>query len=71
MGARALRYTMAQTALRRHDERTKAVVDVVSEVVSMEEPRKRLAGLISGSTFTTTSVRDIRCLDAACLISTS
>ena len=39
---------MAQTALQRHDERTKAVVDVVSEVASMDEPRKRLAGLISG-----------------------
>jgi hypothetical protein len=39
---------MAQTALQRHDERIKAVVDVVSELVSMDEPRKRLAGLISG-----------------------
>jgi 3-(3-hydroxy-phenyl)propionate hydroxylase len=46
--ARALRYTMAQTALQRHDDRTKAVVDVVSELASMDEPRKRLAGLISG-----------------------
>jgi 2-polyprenyl-6-methoxyphenol hydroxylase-like FAD-dependent oxidoreductase len=48
VAARALRYTMAQTALQRHDERIKAVVDLVSEVVSMDEPRKRLAGLISG-----------------------
>jgi hypothetical protein len=48
VAARALRYTMAQTALQRHDERTKAVVEVVSEVASMDEPRKRLAGLISG-----------------------
>jgi len=39
---------MAQTALQRHDERIKAVVDVVSELASMDEPRKRLAGLISG-----------------------
>ncbi|HWM10021.1 MAG TPA: FAD-dependent monooxygenase [Solirubrobacteraceae bacterium] len=46
--ARALRYTMAQTALQRHDDRTKAVVDVVSELASMDEPRKRLAGRISG-----------------------
>src|SRR4051794_11976641 len=45
---RALRYTMAQTALQRHDDRIKAVVDVVSELASMDEPRKRLAGLISG-----------------------
>ena len=48
VAARALRYTMAQTALQSHDERIKAVVDVVSEVASMDEPRKRLAGLISG-----------------------
>src|SRR4029079_10089495 len=48
VAARALRYTMAQTALQRHDERTKAVCEVGSEVASMDEPRKRLAGLISG-----------------------
>ncbi len=48
VAARALRYTMAQTALQRHDERIKAVVDVVSELATMDEPRKRLAGLISG-----------------------
>src|SRR5205807_7233454 len=48
VAARALRYTMAQTALQRHDERIKAVVDVVSELASMDEPRKQLAGLISG-----------------------
>jgi hypothetical protein len=46
--ARALRYTMAQTTLQRHDDRTKALVDVVSELATMDEPRKRLAGLISG-----------------------
>jgi hypothetical protein len=39
---------MAQTALQRHDERTTAVVEVVSELASMDEPRKRLAGKISG-----------------------
>jgi hypothetical protein len=46
--ARALKYTMAQTTLQRHDERTKALVDLVSEVASMDEPRARLAGMISG-----------------------
>ncbi len=46
--ARVLRYTMAQTVLQRHDDRIKAVVDVVSELASLDEPRKRLAGLISG-----------------------
>src|SRR4051795_2857273 len=48
VAARALRYTMAQTALQRHDERIKAVVEVVSEVASLDEPRRRLAGRISG-----------------------
>jgi 3-(3-hydroxy-phenyl)propionate hydroxylase len=48
VAARALRYTMAQTTLQRHDDRTKALVDVVSELATMDEPRKRLAGRISG-----------------------
>jgi hypothetical protein len=39
---------MAQTALQRRDERMKALVDVVSELANMDEPRKRLAGIISG-----------------------
>jgi 2-polyprenyl-6-methoxyphenol hydroxylase-like FAD-dependent oxidoreductase len=46
--ARALQYTMAQTALQRQDERMKALVDIVSELASMDEPRKRLAGIVSG-----------------------
>jgi 2-polyprenyl-6-methoxyphenol hydroxylase-like FAD-dependent oxidoreductase len=48
VAARALRYTMAQTALQRPDERTKASVEVVSELAIMDEPRKHLAGLVSG-----------------------
>jgi 3-(3-hydroxy-phenyl)propionate hydroxylase len=48
VAARALQYTMAQTMLQRHDERTKALVAVLSELASLDEPRKRLAGLISG-----------------------
>ena len=48
VAARALRYTMAQTTLQRQDERTKALVDLVSELASMDEPRKRLAGIVSG-----------------------
>jgi 2-polyprenyl-6-methoxyphenol hydroxylase-like FAD-dependent oxidoreductase len=45
---RALRHTMAQTALQRQDERSKALAEVVSELASMDEPRKRLAGIVSG-----------------------
>jgi 2-polyprenyl-6-methoxyphenol hydroxylase-like FAD-dependent oxidoreductase len=48
VAARALRYTMAQTTLQRQDERMKALVDVVSELATMDEPRKRLTGIISG-----------------------
>jgi 2-polyprenyl-6-methoxyphenol hydroxylase-like FAD-dependent oxidoreductase len=48
VAARALQYTMAKTALMRSDERIKPLVDVVSELVTMDEPRKRLAGIISG-----------------------
>jgi 2-polyprenyl-6-methoxyphenol hydroxylase-like FAD-dependent oxidoreductase len=48
VAARALKHTMAQAALQRQDERTKALSDVVSELAMMDEPRKRLAGIVSG-----------------------
>jgi len=48
VAARALRHTMAQTALQRRDERSKALADVVSELAMMDEPRRRLAGAVSG-----------------------
>jgi 2-polyprenyl-6-methoxyphenol hydroxylase-like FAD-dependent oxidoreductase len=48
VAARALRYTMAQTALQRPEERTKAVAEVVSELADIDDVRRRLAGRISG-----------------------
>ena len=48
VAARALKHTMAQTVLQRHDARGVALAEVVSELASMDEPRKRLAGTISG-----------------------
>jgi 3-(3-hydroxy-phenyl)propionate hydroxylase len=48
VAARALQHTMAQGVLQRPDDRIKAVVDMVSALVTMDEPRKYLAGLISG-----------------------
>jgi 2-polyprenyl-6-methoxyphenol hydroxylase-like FAD-dependent oxidoreductase len=48
VGARALKHTMALGALQRRDDRMQALVDVVSELASMDEPRKRLVGLVSG-----------------------
>jgi 2-polyprenyl-6-methoxyphenol hydroxylase-like FAD-dependent oxidoreductase len=46
--ARVLQHTMAQTVLQRRDARMKALVNIVSELASMDEPRKRLAGIASG-----------------------
>jgi 2-polyprenyl-6-methoxyphenol hydroxylase-like FAD-dependent oxidoreductase len=48
VGARVLRTTMALVALRRPDERTKALGDSVSELLSMDEPRTHLAAMLSG-----------------------
>jgi 2-polyprenyl-6-methoxyphenol hydroxylase-like FAD-dependent oxidoreductase len=48
IGARVLQHTLAQGTLQRRDERTKAVVDVVSDLMRMDEPRKRIAGMTSG-----------------------
>jgi 3-(3-hydroxy-phenyl)propionate hydroxylase len=48
VAARALRATMAQVALRRPDDRTRALGDYVSELLSMDEPRRRLAAEMSG-----------------------
>jgi 3-(3-hydroxy-phenyl)propionate hydroxylase len=48
VAARVLRNTMAQVAIRRPDDRTKALGDYVSELLNMDEPRKRLAAEMSG-----------------------
>jgi len=48
VAARALQHTMAQAALQRRDERNQALVDLVSELAIMDEPRKQVAGTISG-----------------------
>jgi 2-polyprenyl-6-methoxyphenol hydroxylase-like FAD-dependent oxidoreductase len=48
VAARALRNTMASVALRRADERTQALREITSELLRMDEPRKRFAGMMSG-----------------------
>jgi 2-polyprenyl-6-methoxyphenol hydroxylase-like FAD-dependent oxidoreductase len=48
VGARVLRNTMAQVALMRIDERSKALREAMLEMLLMDEPRKRTAGMISG-----------------------
>jgi hypothetical protein len=48
VAARVLRNTMAQVMLRRPDERTKALRDTMSELLGMDEPRRRFAAMMSG-----------------------
>ena len=48
VGARVLQNTMAQVALMRTDERSRALRDTILELLSMDEPRKRIAAMLSG-----------------------
>jgi 2-polyprenyl-6-methoxyphenol hydroxylase-like FAD-dependent oxidoreductase len=48
IGAGVLKLTLAQTALMRGDERTKALHENMSELLKMDEPRKRYAAMMSG-----------------------
>jgi 3-(3-hydroxy-phenyl)propionate hydroxylase len=48
VAARVLQSTMAQTALLRPDDRVDALRDIVSELLHMDEPRRRVAGMMSG-----------------------
>jgi 2-polyprenyl-6-methoxyphenol hydroxylase-like FAD-dependent oxidoreductase len=48
VAARVLRNTMAQVALLRPDDRTKALGDTMSELLGMDEPRRRFAAEMSG-----------------------
>ena len=48
VAAAVLRNTMAQTALLRPDDRTDALRDTMSELLRMDEPRKRIGAMISG-----------------------
>src|SRR5215211_864030 len=47
VAARVLQNTMAQVALLRTDDRTNALRDFISELLSMDEPRRRLAAEMS------------------------
>jgi 3-(3-hydroxy-phenyl)propionate hydroxylase len=48
IGARVLKNTMAQVALHREDDRTLAVREIIGELLKMDEPRKKIAGMMSG-----------------------
>ncbi|MCC6930108.1 MAG: FAD-dependent monooxygenase [Gemmatimonadaceae bacterium] len=48
VGARVLKATMAQVALHREDARTVAARDIIGELLRMDEPRRYIAGMMSG-----------------------
>jgi 3-(3-hydroxy-phenyl)propionate hydroxylase len=48
VGERVLKTTMAQVAIHREDARTRAMRDIVSDLLKMDEPRKHIAGMMSG-----------------------
>jgi 3-(3-hydroxy-phenyl)propionate hydroxylase len=48
VGARVLRMTMAQSALRRPDDHTKALGATLAEILGLDEPRQRIAAEVSG-----------------------
>ncbi len=48
VGARVLHNTMAQVSLSNPDDRHQALRDTMTELLSIDEPRRRIAGMISG-----------------------
>jgi 3-(3-hydroxy-phenyl)propionate hydroxylase len=70
VAARVLRNTMASIVLRREDERTKALRDTVSELLGMDEPRRRFAAMLSGLDIHYDLGEGHPLPDAACPIST-
>jgi 3-(3-hydroxy-phenyl)propionate hydroxylase len=48
VAARVLRNTVAEMALLRADDRIEAVHETISELLSMDEPRRRFAAMMSG-----------------------
>jgi 3-(3-hydroxy-phenyl)propionate hydroxylase len=48
VGARVLRNSMAQVALRRLDDRSKALADTMAELLALDEPRRQIAAELSG-----------------------
>ena len=48
VGARVLHNTMAQVALSDPDDRHQALRDTMTELLGMDEPRRRIAGMLSG-----------------------
>ena len=48
VGARTLRTTLAAVALRRDDDRTRALRDTMAELLSLDEPRQKFTAMLAG-----------------------
>jgi 2-polyprenyl-6-methoxyphenol hydroxylase-like FAD-dependent oxidoreductase len=48
VAARVLRHTLASVALRREDDRTRALRETLAELLSMDEPRRTYAAMLTG-----------------------
>jgi 2-polyprenyl-6-methoxyphenol hydroxylase-like FAD-dependent oxidoreductase len=48
VAARVLRNTLAQVALRRRDDHTAAIAEIIAELLAMDEPREYYAAMMSG-----------------------
>ncbi|HEV2513749.1 MAG TPA: FAD-dependent monooxygenase [Devosia sp.] len=48
VGAKVLRYTMAAVALRREDDRTKALRQTMADLLELDEPRRHVAADLTG-----------------------
>lgn len=48
VGAMVLRYAMAAVALRREDDRTRALRETMADLLDMEQPRRRVAADLTG-----------------------
>jgi 3-(3-hydroxy-phenyl)propionate hydroxylase len=48
VGARVLQNTMAQVALSRPDDRSRALRDTMAEVLTMDQPRRHIAAMLTG-----------------------
>jgi 3-(3-hydroxy-phenyl)propionate hydroxylase len=48
VGGRVLHNTMAQVALARPDDRHQALREIVGDLLGMDEPRRRIAGMMTG-----------------------
>ena len=66
VAARVLQNTMAQRAVGANDERTVALRDILAEVLTMDQPRKHIAAMISGLDVAYDLGGDTRCSGAAC-----